>query len=141
LLEPGRHIDGVADDKLSVVAQADDGLSAVDAYAQGELTSDLVVESVHGGLHGQAAADPSLGVVVMNLRNAEDDHNGIADEFLDGAAVRFGDLLHMLEVPRHIAAEQFGVGFGSQLSGTDEIGKEHGDPPPLFAHKPNFIAV
>ncbi len=56
------------------------------------------VDLVHRQLHGQGGRRPSLGVVGMRERRAEDREDRVADELVDGAAMRDDDLGHAGEV-------------------------------------------
>ena len=47
----------------------------------------LGVEGVEGGVHGDPGAHRALGVVGTRIGGAEGDHDGVADELVDGAPV------------------------------------------------------
>ena len=52
-----------------------------------QVSPELVVERGQGGLHRRRRADRPEGVVLVPDRQAEDGHDRVADELLDGPAV------------------------------------------------------
>ena len=63
----------------------------------------------------------------MRRRDAEDGHHRVADELLDGAAVRLERGAHLLEVARHDAPDRLGVDPLSAPGGVDDVAEEDGD--------------
>ena len=64
-------------------------------------------------------------VVLVQHRHAEDRHHGVADEFLDRAAVPFDDRLHPLEVAGEQRAEPFGIERLAECSRAREVAEEN----------------
>ena len=99
LLQPGGNVDDVAsDEELLAVAHGRDDLARVDADPCLEVERDLVVEGADRGLDRQRRPNGPLRVVVVDAGDAEDGHRRVADELLDGAAVRLHDRADLLEV-------------------------------------------
>ena len=92
LLEPRRDVDGVAGrEPLVASATPDDDLAGVDAGARRDLDAVVALEL---GVQGQerltdlgSSADGAQRIVLVHRRDAEDGHDGVADELLHRPAV------------------------------------------------------
>ena len=73
------------------------------------MTPQLAVQVGEGGAHLSGRADRSKRIVVVDCRDAEDRHHGIADELLDRPAVPLEHRARLLEVARHHPLENFRV--------------------------------
>ncbi len=91
LFQPGRDVHGIPGDQRADLARQD--LARVHPDPCPEL------EFRHRIPHLRRRPQRAQGVVLVRDRDAEDSHDGVADELLDGAAVPLDDRLHPLEVP------------------------------------------
>ena len=71
----------------------------------GPLAFEVGVQLGEGGLHLVRCPNRPDGVVLVDDRDPEHRHHGVADELLDGAAVGLEHGLHPLEVARHHGAQ------------------------------------
>src|SRR5262249_21167871 len=94
----------------------------------------LLVERLHGGLDREPGPDRPFRVVVVDAREAEDRHRGVADVLLDGSAVRLDDVADPLEVTREDAADDLGIVLVADRRRTDDAGEQHTDELPLLGH-------
>ena len=107
LLEPGRHVDGVARDERLALAGHD--LARVDARPERERHRQLLAE------RRQPLADLGHGahrpqrVVLVRDRDAEHRHRRVADELLHRAAVPLDDQPDLLEVAAHRAPHRLRI--------------------------------
>src|SRR6266566_3705690 len=69
----------------------------------------------------------------MHDRDAEDGHDGVADELLHGAAVPLHDFLHALEVTGEQCPERLRVELLAELRRAGHIAEEHRDDLALLA--------
>src|SRR5690348_3849738 len=58
------------------------------------LLTVLLVNLLHGDLHGHGAGDRALGIVLMPHRCTEQDEDRVADELVDGALILLDDRHH-----------------------------------------------
>ena len=105
LLEAGRHVHGVArHEPLSGARVARDHLAGVhpdpDADLDAVIRAQLFVQRVEGTLHAVGGPHRAERVVLVEPRDAEDRHHGVADVLLDRAAVPLDHLGHRVEVAR-----------------------------------------
>ena len=130
-LQPRRGIDGVAGEEAAtgrgVDVEAHEGFAGVDA------DSDLQWRAI-GARHGverlddpQAGANGAFRVVLVDRRHAEDADRGVADELLDGAAVRLDHLGGAGEVLAEQGVHVFGVGGLAHRREGDDIAEERGN--------------
>jgi len=126
LLQARGDVHRIADDELAIIAGADNGLAAIDPDPDFQFSFKLLVQLSHRFLHGQPTPNASLGIVIVEPRDAEHDHDRVTDELLDDPAVRFGHLFHTFVKPRHLLSQDFRIGLGAELSGADHVGEEHG---------------
>ena len=70
---------------------------------------EILVQRGEGLAHLGCGADRPQRIVLMDLGNPEDGHDGVADELLDGATVVFDRGLHRVEVAFHDVTERFRV--------------------------------
>ncbi len=119
LLEPGGDVDGVAGDERLAGAGHD--------FAR--VHADPAVEAVPG----EGAADLGGGakgperVVLVQLRDPEDGHHGVAGELLDRAAVALENRPPLLEQPPDPGTQCFGVDRLAERGRADEVAEEDGD--------------
>ena len=114
LLEAGGDVHGVAgDEPLAGGRVARDDLARVHAGAVGEADApgalELLVQLLERSLHPGRGAYRAHGVVLVEHREAEDGHHGVADELLDHAAVPLELGAHRVEVARHHLAQRLRV--------------------------------
>src|SRR6185503_1651604 len=87
-LEPLGDGDGVAHGGGAVAAHAaPEDVAGVDADAHAEGELPLGVEGGELALHGEPGADGAGRVVRVGGGRAEDGHDGVADELVDGPAL------------------------------------------------------
>ncbi len=126
-LKAGRDVHGVADHGVAVAHLAGEHLARVDADPEGEIDAgDLLVDLVHGALHGKAGADGALGVVLVGDRRAEDRHDVVADELVDGPAEAGHLLAKPLEGTVHHRLEGLGVHPLGDGGVTRQVGENDG---------------
>ncbi len=132
-LKAGRDVDRVADHRVAVADLPGQDLARVDSDPEREVdTGDLLVDLVHRALHREAGAHRALGVVLVGDRRAEDGHDVVADELVDGAA-EAGDLV--AEAPERAIdhrLERLGVHPLGDGGVAGEVGEEHGRLAPLL---------
>ena len=87
---------------------------------------ELLVQRLQALPHLQRGADGAQGVVLVQLRDAEDGHHRIADELLDHAAVTLDDDLHLVEVPGDEPAQRLRVELLPEAHRVGYVGEEHG---------------
>ena len=114
LFEPGGHVDRVArDEALTGRRIAGNDLAGVHTDADGDpepvVALEPLVQVRDGGVHRRSRPHRTKGVVLMELRDAEDGHDGIADVLLDGPTVRFDRGSQRVEVAGLYAAQGFRV--------------------------------
>jgi hypothetical protein len=78
-------------------------------------------------LHPQRGIAGADGVVLVGQRGAEEGHDPVAHDLVDGAFVAVDGLHHPLEHGVEELARLLGIPVGEQLHGALEIGEEHGD--------------
>src|SRR5438874_2163499 len=67
------------------------------------------------------------GVVLVDVRDAEDGHDGVADELLHCAAVALDRSAHGLVPPAHQAAQRLGIEALAELRRLGEVAEQDGD--------------
>jgi hypothetical protein len=106
LLESGRDVDGVADyERLTGEGIAHHNLARVNPSTRLDLDAPLAaevdVERLQVDAHVERCANGTQGVIFVKRGDAEDSHDGVADELLYGPAVAFDDSFHGVEVEGH----------------------------------------
>jgi hypothetical protein len=106
LLQAGGDVDCIpCGEALPRRGIADHNLASVDARAVSERYApaafEFCVELLEGCSHLARGAYCSEGVILVGARETEDRHDGVADVFLDDAAVAFYDGAHLGEVAVH----------------------------------------
>jgi len=135
LLDARGDVDDVAgDEELAGGARFGDGLTAVDAHARRELDGQLAIQLGELVAHRQAGPHGALGVVVVHARDTEHDHDRIADELLDGAAVTLGDRAHPIEIPSHRRPHELWIVLGAERGRPDGIGEQYRNELAFFRH-------
>ena len=107
---PGDHLAAVDPGPKADLQAAAGGELAVE---RGELGADLV-----GGPHRPQ------GVVLVDRGDAEDRHDGIADELLDRSAVALDDAAHRREVPRHQCPQRLWVELFAKGGRAGHVGEQ-----------------
>jgi hypothetical protein len=129
LLEPGRHVDGVAGrHRLARPGRrGGEHLARVHADPQPELDAvrrlELVVQVAQPALHPKRRAQGACGVVLVCGGHAERSHDGVADELLDRPALRLDLLPHRGEEPRQHILQRLGVEPGAERRRVGHIGE------------------
>ena len=72
-------------------------------------------------------ANGAQGVVLANRRHAEDRHDGIADELLEGAAVPLDRRPGDIEVRGHDDPERLGIERLAECGRSGDVAEEDGD--------------
>ena len=131
-LEPGGRVHGVAGDAAEVgrIGTHED-LAGVHADPAGEpdavVALELVVEVLERRAHVDGGADRSERVVLVELRDAEHGHHGVADELLDRAAVALERGAHRVEVAGHDLAHGLGVELLAELGRAGHVAEHDRD--------------
>ena len=129
LLEPGSHVDRIAGGEPLLGAR--DDLAGVYAHAELEARAvvpfELVVQLVEPAAELVGGPRCPERVVLVHRRNAEDRHDRVADELLDGAAVPLHDRLGRLEVARHDVAQALRVDALTERGRAGDVAEEHRD--------------
>ena len=133
LLETLGHVDRFSrDEQMALRMVSGDHLAGVHADPGGEPDApralELVVENSERLAHLDGRPDGAQGVVLVQNRNTEDGHDGIADVLLDDAAMTLDDPAHLAEV----ACQQVSVRLWIELPGSavrrvDQVGEDDGD--------------
>ena len=82
---------------------------------------------LHRRLHGEGGVAGPYGVVFMGNGGAEQRHDAIAHDLVDGALVAVHRGHHAVEHRVQELARLLGVAVGQQGHGAFEVGKQHGD--------------
>ena len=132
LLEACRDVHGVAhDEPLAAGRVARDDLARVHARAVLEPDApdllELDVERRQRLLHLVRRPDGAQGVVLVELRQAEDGHDRVADELLDRPAMPLELRAHCVEVARHYLAERLGVEPLAEARRPFQVGEDDRD--------------
>ena len=126
-LKAGGNVHRVPDHGVAVAHLAGEYLARVDSDPEGEVDAgDLLVDLVHGALHGDAGAHRALGVVLVSDGRAEDGHYVVADELVDGPAESCHLLAKPLEGTIHHRLESLGVHALGDRGVAGEIGEQNG---------------
>ncbi len=137
LLEARRDVDGVAEDERVRRLFAGDDLTGVDAGAYLEAEPPLllvaVVQVVQAVAHLSRRPNGTESVVLAGERDAEDRHDGVADELSDDAAVLLEDRLHLLEVAGEQTPKRLRVESLAERRRAHDVREDHGD---VLAHLP-----
>ena len=139
-LQPGRHVDGVADHRVLVSHPAGEHLTGVDAHAQRQLdaarrcpAADLGIDLAHRRLHRKTGPDRPLRVVLVRDRGAEDGHHVVADVLVDVPPA----IGHLPAQSPEGAIDQGLRILGIELLGdrrvSGQIREQHGRPASLLA--------
>ncbi len=133
-LHPLREPDRVADRgvfEAQVLAdRADDHLARVDPHAHRE--AEPLVAADLGGVRGELAlqrqrrpAGP-LGVILVGERSAEQRHDAVAGELVDGALEAVDAVAQDREEALHDRPPGLRVGLLGELHRADHVGEQHG---------------
>jgi hypothetical protein len=130
LLKPRGDVDSVA--SRQALRRPHEDLARVDAdsAAHGERRKRCA--------HLGGGADGSQRVVLVHRGDAEDGHDGIADELFDGTAVRLDDCLHLLEVTSQKGLQHLRVTVLAERRRTDDVTEHDRDDLPVH---PRIIDV
>ena len=132
LLEPRRHIDGIARRKLLIRgAVTNDHLARVDAGTRQDTNAVLArkidVHAIESLTHVERRSHRPKGIVFVYRRHAEHRHDRVADELLDRAAVSLDRCLHRIEVTPHHAPERLGIESFTERGRPDDVREDDGD--------------
>ena len=119
LLEAGRHVDGVADDRAVPALPHGGGhhLPRVDADREDQITTEPS--------HRQTGRHGALGVVVVGDGDPEHGHEGVAHVLVDGAAVLEHHRPQFPERRVDHAGDDLGVGALREGGEPDHVGEQH----------------
>ncbi len=140
-LQARRDVDRVArHQKVAPVGGAArrDHLAGVDANAHRQFRRRRIhlasrrVEGRERDLHIQSGPHGANGIVLVDLRQAKDPDDGIADEFFHDPAVPVDLARHDGEIARQEIAQFLGIQRRAQGSGIREIGEQHGHDAPIL---------
>ncbi len=112
--------DRAHDHLAGIEADADLDLDAVVPANLGRVAAD-------GLLHGERGVAGADGVILVSQRRAEQRHDAIAHDLVDGALVTVHRLHHAVEDGVQQLARLFRVAVGEQLEGAFHVGEEHRD--------------
>ena len=130
LFQASRDVDGVAGDDL-LVAGAGHHVARVHSDPAGQchpvVAVQLRVQRIERQAHLARGANRAHRVVLVDLRHAEDGHDGVADVLLDGAPVVFDRRPHRLEVPLHDATDRLGVEGLAHRGGAGDVAEHDRD--------------
>ena len=142
-LEASGDVHGVADDGVldhpADLARSGNDLAGLDADPQAQREAvrplQLLVEPFEGALHRQRRAQGTGRIVLVGDRRAEQDHDGVADQFIDGPleADRLGG--ELTEAVGGDVADVLRVKPLGEGGEADEIGEEDGDLTPLLGRR------
>ena len=129
LLQARRDVDRVAG--REPLLGAGDDLAGVHAHAQLQARAvallELVVQLVEPAAQLVGGAHRAERVVLVHRGHAEDGHDRVADELLDGAAVPLDDRLGRLEVAGHDVPQALGIDPLAEGRRPGDIAEEHRD--------------
>ena len=131
-------VDNVArDDSLASLgscSQGDDGLTRGHCGPYGDVEA-LAPQLLHRLEDSQCRAHRTLGVVLVCDGRAEDGHDGVADELLDGSAEALDVGLHALVVRPQCRADVLRVGAVGTIGEADQVDEEDGHDLALLARR------
>ena len=117
LFQPRRHVDGVARREPLLGA----GYDLTRRHADPPRDAEIGEGFAHLGGRPHRAER----VVLVHDRDAEHGHHGVADELLDGAAVRLHDRPHAVEVAGEKRPKRLGVEPFSEAGRAGDVAEEH----------------
>ena len=134
LLHPGREVGGLAHRGVVHVEVATDrphqhvaGIQAdPDLDGNAMRTLHLVAVAAHPLLHAEGRVAGAERVIFVGERGAEESHDAVAHDLVDGAFVVVDGLHHALQDGVEQVARLLGVALGEQLHGALEVGEENG---------------
>jgi hypothetical protein len=120
--------------RLRSGSDGDHGLARVDGRAHRDrVVGSLAAQPLDRVDDAESRADRALSVVAVRHRRAEDGHDGVADELLDGALetldLPLGARVELLER----VADVLGIGSIRPGREPDHVDEQHRDELPLFA--------
>ena len=135
LFQPRGDVHRVAgDEALPGRRVAGHDLAGVHADPRGQplavLALEILVQRLERLAHPDRRAHGPDGVVLVETRDPEHGHHGVADELLDRAAVALDRRGHLVEVPTHHASEGFGIEALAERRGTGHVGEHDRDDLP-----------
>src|SRR5215213_2397752 len=138
-LQPCRRVDHVTDHPLAVGGggEGDQRLTGVDADPHRQLGGGMGLVQLGDRVeHAQRAPYRPLRVVLVDRRDTEDGHDGVADELVQGAP----DTLDLpaqpgVEGPQH-GPDVLGIGPVRARREPDQVAEEHGDDLALLLRRP-----
>ncbi|HEX9270070.1 MAG TPA: hypothetical protein VF998_09515 [Candidatus Limnocylindria bacterium] len=135
LLQARRDVHDVAGHEELVVASGPSHRAAgVDSHADVQLETIAAPDLGHRITHRKSGTYGTLGVVLVDTRDAENDHDGVSYELLDGSAMSFSDLAHAREIPSHERPDDFGIPFLTERGRSHDVRKQHAHELSFFAH-------
>ena len=120
-LEPGRHVDRVADDV--VVGVRDDDLAGVEADAEASFRIHLG----EGSLHPERGFESPASIVLADLGDPEHRHDAVAEQLHEAAAVRIDLLSEGGVEPVDPGADRLDVHLLLAARRPGEVGEEDRD--------------
>jgi ABC-2 type transport system ATP-binding protein len=128
LLEPLADVDRVAADEAVAGGRiAGHHLAGVDPDPHLEVDLARAIELRDALLDVERGSHGPQGIVLVDDRHAEDGHDLVADELLDGAAMRLDDRRGTFEEAEHQVAERLRVEPARELGERDEVAEEDSD--------------
>jgi hypothetical protein len=128
LLEALGDVDGVARNE-GFTATRDD-LASVEPDPELErhtrIPLELLVQRQQGSAELVRSTHGAERVVLVQGRDPEDGHDGVADELLHRAAVPLDGRTGRLEVARHDAAQGLGIELLAECRRADDVREQHG---------------
>ena len=134
-MESRGGVDEVAGDHpLALGADGDRGLARQNADPDLEIDARLASERRDHVDEIESGSDRALGIVLEGDRGAPHRHHGVADEFLDDAAVPVDDDPGPLEVAVLEVSHRLRVAVGGDGREADEIGEQDRDHTSFRGH-------
>ncbi len=96
-------------------------------------------EFAHPVAHFQCRANGGTGAVVAGDRGAEERHHGIADIFVDRAAVGENDFRHRGQIVADEMPDFRGIQAFAHFGERDDVGKQHGHN--AFGRRQRIFAI
>jgi hypothetical protein len=95
---------------------------------------ELLVQARQAVEHLQSGTQSTLGVVLADRRHAEDSHDRVADELLDGSTPVLNHARHRAEILVQDPAQALGIQALAECCGPNDISKENGYKFPFGCH-------
>ena len=140
LLEPGRNVHGVAHGRGLHILGGGEHLACVNSDADREVDTALLQLRIQTGetlTQLQRSAHGPERVILATKRDAEDGHDGVADETIDRAAVTLDGFACCGVISVHDPAKRLWVELLPECRRSDHVTEQHGHSLSLL-HEPTL---